>query len=205
MSNVPAPNPNIPQIPKPLAALGSLANVAEALKQAVDSLAGFRGSALNRAVTFNDLVGLKVLTSAAAQSAASVTTVINPYVIAGFSGGTVLAAKQVLIGHSFSTPVVVPANFSLVGSLNSSVGSFVAAAASATLTFQRCPAAADPTVSGNWSTIGTAVFSPSGHAAALSTSGNTLYFAVGDFMRVVAPTSPDTSLAQVFLTIVGQR
>jgi hypothetical protein len=64
----PAANPNIPQIPQPQASPGSLAFTAQALKQAVDSLSGFRGSPTDRAVTFNDLISLGLLSSVAAAS-----------------------------------------------------------------------------------------------------------------------------------------
>lgn len=67
----PAPkaNPNISQMPSPTAAEGSLLYVVQALKQAVDSLAGFRGPATARAVTFDDLVRLNLVDSANVASA----------------------------------------------------------------------------------------------------------------------------------------
>ena len=60
MSN-PSPNPNVPSIPQPIADVGALAVVAQALKQGVDSLAGNRGNPSDRAVTFNDLVNLGLI------------------------------------------------------------------------------------------------------------------------------------------------
>lgn len=58
MSNRLVPNPNVPQIPTPVANLGALVYVCQTLKQAVDSLAGNRGNVLGRAVTFNDLIAM---------------------------------------------------------------------------------------------------------------------------------------------------
>lgn len=62
MSKGPLPNSNIPQIPQPIADLGSLVHVAQSLKQGVDALAGNRGNTLIRAVTFNDLIDLGLIT-----------------------------------------------------------------------------------------------------------------------------------------------
>lgn len=61
MSN-PAKNPNVPAIAQPMANLGSLVNVAQTLKQAVDSLGGANGKPTDRAVTFNDLIALGLIT-----------------------------------------------------------------------------------------------------------------------------------------------
>jgi hypothetical protein len=56
--NTPGANPNVPQIADPVADVGALVNSVSSLKQGVDSLAGHRGGAKQRAVTFNDLVAL---------------------------------------------------------------------------------------------------------------------------------------------------
>lgn len=78
----PARNPNTPPIPSPQIHLGSLANTALALKQAVDSLTGATGTPSSRAVTFDDLIKLGV--AGAAQVASQ--TAISP---GGNSGGSV--------------------------------------------------------------------------------------------------------------------
>jgi hypothetical protein len=52
------PNSNVPQIPQPIADIGSLTVVAQALKQGIDSLAGNRGQPFDRAVTFTDLASI---------------------------------------------------------------------------------------------------------------------------------------------------
>ena len=49
-----APNPNVPAIPSPNVDLKSISTVLMAVKQAIESLGGYRGSSLDRAVTFND-------------------------------------------------------------------------------------------------------------------------------------------------------
>lgn len=56
------PNKNVPQVQNPVADLGSLATTVRSLKQGVESLGGYRGSLPGRAVTFDDLVGLGLLT-----------------------------------------------------------------------------------------------------------------------------------------------
>lgn len=58
MPRPPRVNSNIPQIAWPNANSDSLVVVVQALKQSVDSLAGFRGGANDRAVTFGDMVSL---------------------------------------------------------------------------------------------------------------------------------------------------
>lgn len=63
---------DIPAIPVPFADVGSLAFVCRALKQAVETLAGQRGSAMTRAITYYEFVGLSgdVSGEAAARQAA---------------------------------------------------------------------------------------------------------------------------------------
>lgn len=61
MSSRPGTNPNVSQIPQPMADVGSLAYCLQQVKQALDSLAGFRGPASNRAVTFDDLVSYGII------------------------------------------------------------------------------------------------------------------------------------------------
>lgn len=55
-------NNNVPHIHQPVADLGSLLTAANSLKQGVESLGGHRGLMQGRAVTFDDLVGLGLLT-----------------------------------------------------------------------------------------------------------------------------------------------
>lgn len=58
MSNTPGPNPNVPSIQTPVADPRSLVNSVQSLKQGMESLGGTRGSPLDRAVTYNDLINL---------------------------------------------------------------------------------------------------------------------------------------------------
>lgn len=218
MSSIPAPNPNVPQVPTPLATLGALLVTCRGLKQGMDSLAGYSGSSLDRAVTFNDLISLKVLTRGAALSAtgtatgassssSSTSSVVNPYVVSGFFGADTLSSGQVLLVHQFTAQVVFPANFDAIGiSMASFGGALIAPAADASVLIQRCAAAADPTVSGNWSTVGTVSFASGAPRASLATTGAVaVVFYESDFMRWVGPTPADASLAQLFLTLVATR
>ena len=87
-------NPNIPTIPNPLNDLSSLATVVLQLKKAVESLGGNRGSTLDRAVTFNDMIRLGL---------ASPQALMSP---TGASGVTVIRAGVGVGG----TPSVIPVN-----------------------------------------------------------------------------------------------
>jgi len=55
---VPSANVNVPQVQEPVADVGSLLTVVKSLKQGLESLGGYRGEMVGRAVTFKDLVGL---------------------------------------------------------------------------------------------------------------------------------------------------
>lgn len=76
MSN-PAPNKNVPQVAQPVADVGALAFTVQALKQGMDSLAGYRGRSTDRAVTFNDLITLGLLQSVSAIPSALVGGVVG--------------------------------------------------------------------------------------------------------------------------------
>ena len=58
---VPTANKNVPQVQEPVADLGSLLTTVKSLKQGVESLGGYRGEMVSRAVTFTDLVVLGVV------------------------------------------------------------------------------------------------------------------------------------------------
>lgn len=214
MSSPPLPNPNVPQVPQPLADVGSLAHAARGFKQGLDSLAGFRGKPTDRAVTFNDLVAYGLLTASQPSLPNNPTTVsippgvVTPYVLSGFSGPDPLPGSQVIFGHRFPVIVSFPANFGPISlTMFSSVGSFVNATSAPTLSIQRCPAASNPTVGTSWTTIGTAQFGAGFHhnAALATTGGNPIVFQANDFMRIIAPAAPDPTLAQVHTTLVGKR
>lgn len=55
-------NPRIPTMNRPLANVEALVTVCEQLRQGMESLGGTRGNPLDRAVTFNDLIALGLVT-----------------------------------------------------------------------------------------------------------------------------------------------
>lgn len=91
MSN-PVPNANVPQIPQPLADVGALVYAVRAIKQGMDSLAGYRGAPNDRAVTFNDLLSLGVVTSVGRAAVLGVTAIIAG---AGLVGGTITSTGTI--------------------------------------------------------------------------------------------------------------
>lgn len=220
MSSGPAPNTNVPPVPPPIADTMALTVVVQALKQGMDSLSGRAGSPMNRAVTFNDLVSLQLTTalqaagslapgttfnSSGAAVPAAATSTITPYVVSGFTGPSPFSANQVILGHRFPVKVVFKQNFAPIAlSMESVVGSYVNATGAPVLNVQKCTATNDPTMGGNWSTVGSITFASGGHSAVLSSSA-AVVFDEGDFLRIVAPASPDATLAQVFLSLTGQR
>lgn len=130
----------------------------------------------------------------------------EPYVLSAFAPGT-LTASQVVFAHKFAEAVTFPANF---GATNSGCASGLDALANATaatvLTIYKCLAGVDPTVSGNWTSIGTATVAAGGHNATFATSGSApVSVASGDKLKIVGPSTADATLANVFLTIAGDR
>lgn len=130
----------------------------------------------------------------------------QPYVVSAFIPGT-MTNNQVVLFHVFGTAVTLAANLGITGSGEASAGSStVNATGSTALVIAKCLAASDPTSGGSWSTVGSITFSAGGHAGALATSGGTtVIFARGDRLRVIGPVTADTTLANVSLTIAGDR
>jgi hypothetical protein len=130
----------------------------------------------------------------------------EPYVIGAFVPGT-MSNSQILLYHKFGIAVTYPANFGTTNSGELSAGSALALATGSTvLTIAKCPAASDPTVGGNWSTVGTITYSAGGHNGAFASSGGTsVSFAQGDKLRVTGPSTADATLANATLTIAGDR
>lgn len=128
------------------------------------------------------------------------------YSVATYSPG-VNTASQVVLYHKLSVPVTFPANFGATTNGGSSFAtSLVNATGSTVFNIDKCPAASDPTVGGNWSTIGTASYAPAGHTGTLATTGGTSQaLSAGDRIRIVAPASPDATLSGVSMTLVGNR
>lgn len=59
----PASNPNVPAVPQPSSDPASVPFVLSRLREGVESLSGHRGDPLARAVTFNDLITLGLVTA----------------------------------------------------------------------------------------------------------------------------------------------
>ena len=57
----------------------------------------------------------------------------------------------------------------------------------------------------NGSNVGTIVFAASGTIATFTTTGTTVSFAAGDVLDIVAPASPDATLANISVTLAGTR
>lgn len=57
----------------------------------------------------------------------------------------------------------------------------------------------------NGSTVGTVTFSASGTTGVFATTGTTVSFAAGDVLELQAPSSPDSTLANVSFTLAGVR
>lgn len=62
MAVLPAANPNVPHVNRPLADLRAITTVVEQIRQGVESLGGNRGSTFDRAVTLSDLIVLGLVT-----------------------------------------------------------------------------------------------------------------------------------------------
>jgi hypothetical protein len=95
-------------------------------------------------------------------------------------------ANLVLQSYVFAAPATVPAGLS--GSRSTAA---TAATASTTFNIQK-----------NGANIGTMVFAPSAAAATFTMTSATL-FNVGDVLTVIAPATPDATLANLAWTIVG--
>lgn len=104
-----------------------------------------------------------------------------------FAGGT-LAASEVLFSHIVGRPLEIPAG--LTGSYVASGG---AATASAVLSVRK-----------NGVEVGTATFAAAGTTATLAMASLT-GFDPGDTLSVLAPASPDATLANVSGTFLGER
>jgi hypothetical protein len=95
-------------------------------------------------------------------------------------------ANLVLQSYVFAAPATVPAG------LSGSRG-IVATAATATTTFN---------IQKNGANVGTMVFAPSAPAATFTMNSAT-FFNAGDVLTVIAPATPDATLANLAWTIMG--
>ncbi len=130
----------------------------------------------------------------------------NPYVLKFYQPGLV-PANLPLIFDQFDIPVTFPANFGTASSgASSHAASLVNATLSATFSVLKCPAASDPTVGGNWSSVGTVVFAAGGHSASFSTTGSaSVSFAAGDYIQIQGPGTSDATLSYVSISLAGDR
>ena len=127
-----------------------------------------------------------------------------PYIISGFFPGT-MSYAQILMAHTFVAPVTFPMNFGNNIYNETSTGSSLINATSTTiLPVYQCLAANDPTNISNWISIGTITYESGGHSATFSTSGN-LSFTPGDSLIITSPSSPDATLANVYISLAGIR
>lgn len=129
----------------------------------------------------------------------------QPYTVGVFNPGT-MSNGQMLLLHEFPAAVSFPANFGASTSGGSSkAGCSVNATSATAIGIAKCAAASDPTVSGNFSNVGTISIGAGGHAGTISTGGSVVAFAAGDFLRLLGPGTADATLANFFATLVGDR
>ena len=204
MSSPAVSNPNIPQIPSPLANVGSLANVAQALKQGMDVLAGNRGNTpLNaRAVTINDLITLGLISPQLL-----VIQPTDPLVIQGFNTAAPMLANYSAYYAQMPCVVAFPANFGPPNiKLYSGIAALITATSSSVMQIMKCPAASNPLVGTNFAQVGIATFTPGAAAAALSSTGGVeVTFAQGDWLMLRAAATPDATLGYISVTLIGNR
>jgi hypothetical protein len=145
-------------------------------------------------------------TRAYVDAAVAGVAVTQPYIIAGFFAG-VPTASQVMLVHRCATAITFPSNFGTTTSgANTGGGCLIDATASTTISVDKCLAASDPTVNGNWTQIGTLTISAGGHTASLATVGGTGKSAAsGDFLRAAGPATADATAANIFITLAGDR
>lgn len=124
--------------------------------------------------------------SIAADGTLSVTnSSTQPYDICAFVSGT-LTASQVMLYTSVGRAFTIPA-----GATNSQCKALTAATATSVLQINR-----------NGSSVGTITFVAPGTTGIFSFT-NAVSFSVGDVLTVTAPSTPDTTLASVGITLIG--
>jgi hypothetical protein len=138
--------------------------------------------------------------------AADLPAQLQPYIIAGFFAG-VPTASQVMLIHRCGTAITFASNFGTTASgADTGGGCLTNATASTVISVDRCPAASDPTSGGSWTQIGTLTIGAGGHTMTAATVGGTSKTAAkGDFIRTVGPVTPDTTAANIFTTLAGDR
>lgn len=125
----------------------------------------------------------------------------RPKYAVGFSFvGGVLGASQLLGLHKFSKAITFGANFGNYLGHASEAGGTANATASTVISVDRAVAATPTTFTNVGSiTIAAGSITPT----FTTTGGATLSFAVGDIMRLIGPSTADTTFANLYATLVG--
>jgi len=118
-----------------------------------------------------------------------------------FTGG-VLANSQLLGMHRVSKAITIPANFGGHEGHVSQAGATAAATANTVISVDRALSASPNT----FTQIGMITITAGGIAPTFATSGGAaISLAQGDVLRLVGPSSADTTLANFYATIVAQE
>jgi hypothetical protein len=116
-----------------------------------------------------------------------------------FTAG-VLGTSQLLGLHKFSKAITFGANFAAYLGHAAEAGGTTNATASTVISVDRALAASPTT----FASIGTITFAAGTITPTFATTGGAaVAFAVGDILRLVAPTTPDTTFANFYATLVG--
>lgn len=131
---------------------------------------------------------------------------LRPYIVSAFYPG-VPTNSQLLLVHKCGKAITFASNFGTTTSgAATGAGCTVNATGSTAITIDKCVAANDPTVGGNWTNIGTLTIGAGGHAATLATAGGSAQTAAsGDFLRAVGPATADATAANIFITLAADR
>jgi hypothetical protein len=121
------------------------------------------------------------------------------YVIGAYVPGT-MTASQNLLFHKFSKGVTLPANLGAWLGHTSEAGAAVAATASTVITLAQAVAGAPTT----FASVATITFAAGSVTGSMSVQA-AISFAQGDVLRIRGPASPDSTFADLHLTLVGQE
>jgi hypothetical protein len=112
----------------------------------------------------------------------------------------ILVSSQILLLHTFTKAVTIPANFGAYLGHTSEARGTVAATGSVAIDAQRALAASP----GTFASIGTITIAAGALVATFtSTGGAAVTFAQGDALALVAPATPDGTFANFAATLVA--
>lgn len=127
----------------------------------------------------------------------------NVYMVGTFVPG-LLSATQFVLLHLVGMNIAFPVDFGISNALSPSfAGAQVNATAPTILTIARCPAGNDPTLSGNFITVGTISFAAGGHTGVFNSLTQIVVCQPGDYLAIIAPGSADPTLSGVVITLNG--